>query len=682
MHVPPPSLPPSLPPDPSSSTTALDISLVTSVLILSLLLQHVLKSQQLLTGSGACMLLGGVFNGCLFAFSKLDILSGHISISNPTNQITHNVIYFGLLPPIILEAGFHLRKRQFFKNFGTILLLAVIGTLIALISTGLLVYCFSLPQVGLLWTHFSVAQAMVFGSLISSTDPVATLGILKHVNAMPLLNDLIFGESALNDALSVALFDVFLRAVFRGEGRSDGGGGGGGGWPPPRWWEHSPPPPPPEPDSGMVVSIVVGDVLRTILGSIVLGVGFALLSALVTKKLRGAQRDRRTHASLELALLLLFALLAFSASERAGLSGIMALFFCAVGMRHYTLYNTSKASQRSARVLLTTLSETSEACLATLLGVAFVDYLVKALDDDGGFHRLLSPASFGFDRLLSSEDSGAATAADATHMRHHHAGAPVVWDVPFLALGLPILLLSRALNVFPLAFIANLCRPPEQRISLRMQIVIWFSGMRGAVSFTLAITLPGAGALHGGSPDATWAVPMVTTTLGMIVATNLLLAPLTGPLIRSLDLQADDVRRASTSSGSMRGSESGNRTLNALRVSLSADGATSLLPPGGCHDGRATASGDAEAAAANALRWQGSAPQLDHARMRASAIHRAWKLLDETYMKPTFGGRQTVSRCRSGGGHARGDHQEPQAPEDGPAERADEDSSSDEGGND
>ena len=227
----------------------------------------------------------------------------------------------------------------------------------------------------------------------------------------------------------------------------------------------------------------------------------------MTKKLRGAQRDRRTHASLELALLLLFALLAFSASERAGLSGIMALFFCAVGMRHYTLYNTSKASQRSARVLLTTLSETSEACLATLLGVAFVDYLVKALDDDGGFHRLLSPASFGFDRLLSSEDSGAATAADATHMRHHHAGAPVVWDVPFLALGLPILLLSRALNVFPLAFIANLCRPPEQRISLRMQIVIWFSGMRGAVSFALAITLPGAGALHGGSPDATWAVP-------------------------------------------------------------------------------------------------------------------------------------------------------------------------------
>ena len=62
-----------------------------------------------------------------------------------------------------------------FKNFGTILLLAVIGTLIALISTGLLVYCFSLPQVGLLWTHFSAHGRKLY-AVRSNSGPSTAKG--------------------------------------------------------------------------------------------------------------------------------------------------------------------------------------------------------------------------------------------------------------------------------------------------------------------------------------------------------------------------------------------------------------------------------------------------------------------------------------------------------------------------
>ena len=63
-------------------------------------------------------------------------------------------------------------------------------------------------------------------------------------------------------------------------------------------------------------------------------------------------------------MLLGFALLAFTFSERCGVSGVMALFFCAVAMRHYTYYNLSKVAQHSASVLFTTLSEVPGPSLA------------------------------------------------------------------------------------------------------------------------------------------------------------------------------------------------------------------------------------------------------------------------------------------------------------------------------
>lgn len=50
--------------------------------------------------------------------------------------------------------------------------------------------------------------SLLFGSLISAVDPIATLAILgaREINADPLLYSLVFGESVLNDAVSIVLF--------------------------------------------------------------------------------------------------------------------------------------------------------------------------------------------------------------------------------------------------------------------------------------------------------------------------------------------------------------------------------------------------------------------------------------------------------------------------------------------
>ena len=108
---------------------------------------------QAITETGGCILVGAAFNGLAWLFKAGACHDGarHASARPPlagahtprharanlpppgdscTLNVTripslHDVIYYGLLPPIIFEAGFTMRKHGFFENFGTILLYAV-----------------------------------------------------------------------------------------------------------------------------------------------------------------------------------------------------------------------------------------------------------------------------------------------------------------------------------------------------------------------------------------------------------------------------------------------------------------------------------------------------------------------------------------------------------------------------
>ena len=121
------------------------------------------------------------------------------------------LFFFLLLPPIIFEAGYTLRKKHFFSNFWSIVMYAVVGTLLSTFITGFLVYWFG--EAGIIpgIDTGSPLEALVFGSLISAVDPVATLSIIgsPELNCDPLLYSLVFGESVLNDAVAIVLFRTF-----------------------------------------------------------------------------------------------------------------------------------------------------------------------------------------------------------------------------------------------------------------------------------------------------------------------------------------------------------------------------------------------------------------------------------------------------------------------------------------
>jgi solute carrier family 9 (sodium/hydrogen exchanger), member 8 len=147
---------------------------------------------------------------------------------------------------------------------------------------------------------------------------------------------------------------------------------------------------------------------------------------------------------LEASLLYLFCYLCYATAEAFGLSGIMALFFNGVVLSHYNSYNLSATAQTTTEQFFATVATTMESIVFLYMGMGVFT---------GRF-----------------ED----------------------WDIMFSLLGLLFCLIARALNIFPLSLLANCCRRKgENRISLKMQCVLWFAGLRGAIAFALSMNMPG-----------------------------------------------------------------------------------------------------------------------------------------------------------------------------------------------
>ncbi|KAG6501692.1 hypothetical protein ZIOFF_041575 [Zingiber officinale] len=117
---------------------------------------------------------------------------------------SEDLFFIYLLPPIIFNAGFQVKKKQFFRNFMTIMLFGAIGTLISFFTISLgAVALFRKMDIGSL----DIGDFLAIGAIFSATDSVCTLQILNQ-DETPLLYSLVFGEGVVNDATSVVLFNA------------------------------------------------------------------------------------------------------------------------------------------------------------------------------------------------------------------------------------------------------------------------------------------------------------------------------------------------------------------------------------------------------------------------------------------------------------------------------------------
>lgn len=128
--------------------------------------------------------------------------------------LNSDAFFLFLLPPIVLETGYFLPKRAFFDNIGTILLLAVLNKLFNTMCIGVTVWAFGQTSIygG---TTFSLLECLVLASFITAVDPIAVLATFVEIRVNDTLYIVVFGESLLNDAVSiVSLFRLFVHTNF------------------------------------------------------------------------------------------------------------------------------------------------------------------------------------------------------------------------------------------------------------------------------------------------------------------------------------------------------------------------------------------------------------------------------------------------------------------------------------
>ncbi len=177
-----------------------EIILITAVLLILAMIVAGLRRQLLLPYTVLLVLLGML----------VDQVSPYFAVAEQVSKfhITTEIVFFLFLPALIFESALSLDARALLMNIIPILVLAIPGMLVSTFLVGTGVW-YSLQ------IHFM--SALLFGALISATDPVAVIELFKELGAPRRLTVLVEGESLMNDATAIVLFNLLLALIVKGE---------------------------------------------------------------------------------------------------------------------------------------------------------------------------------------------------------------------------------------------------------------------------------------------------------------------------------------------------------------------------------------------------------------------------------------------------------------------------------
>ncbi|KAG4176317.1 Sodium/hydrogen exchanger 2 -like protein [Gossypium arboreum] len=310
----------------SDHASVVSMNIFVALLCACIVIGHLLEENRWMNESITALIIG-VFTGVIILLTSGG-KSSHLLV------FSEDLFFIYLLPPIIFNAGFQVKKKQFFRNFITIMLFGAVGTLISctIISLGVINF-FKEMDIGSL----DIGDFLAIGAIFAATDSVCTLQVLNQ-DETPLLYSLVFGEGVVNDATSVVLFNAIQSFDLVNT-------------------------------SPRILLEFIGSFLYLFLASTMLGVIVGLVSAYIIKKLYFG----RHSTDREFALMMLMAYLSYIMAELFYLSGILTVFFCGIVMSHYTWHNVTESSRVTTKHAFATLSFVAETFLFLYVGMDALD---------------------------------------------------------------------------------------------------------------------------------------------------------------------------------------------------------------------------------------------------------------------------------------------------------------------
>lgn len=381
-----------------------------------------------------------------------------------------------LVPPIIFEAALSIDKRSFNRHIVPIIIYAVAGTLVATFLTAVVVHygTFALSS----WcTPIPYVESLAFGALISSIDPIAVLSVLSNMGMADTdtIYVLIFGESLLNDGVAIVLFHTLVHFL----------------------------------DESLIIdseAITAATVHFFVVafGSVLIGVAFGMTSTVYFWAFYGCQTPL-----VEVLMFFCFLLFAYYVCDGIGWSGIVAAVAVGFFMDLHVVGQHQKGGVESPASI-----DASEHSIASFDSNANGDGKQRSMDR--GRRRI-----FNRHGHLSTEARthiGFVTEIIATAMetaifaylgfflfshRYH-------WNIFHMTIAILACCISRAVMIPSLSLVANWITRIQQRrasclsqthpkragvsagviVDNKMQIALWFAGLRGAMSFALVEHIP------------------------------------------------------------------------------------------------------------------------------------------------------------------------------------------------
>ena len=177
----------------------------------------------------------------------------------------------------------------------------------------------------------------MFSSLISAVDPVAVLALFEEIKAEEIIYIVVFGESLLNDAVTVVLYDMFESFVEIGED-----------------------------------NINTGDIVKGLFSFFVVALGGTLVGIIWGYVAGFITRFTNHTTILEPLMVFAMAFLSYYTAEMFKLSAILSITFCGITMKNYVERNISTNSQISLKYMAKMMASASETIIFIFLGIVTV----------------------------------------------------------------------------------------------------------------------------------------------------------------------------------------------------------------------------------------------------------------------------------------------------------------------